>query len=239
MGPFANQLADCQTQDNLAIKALALLRQSKPDLPFFSVCLQKNVPIASGVGGGSCDAAFIIKRIARDYDIDLNSSNVQQSLLNLGADMPVCVGGYPALMSGIGEVVEPIAAFPSYAIVVVNPLISLSASDVYKNFHTQNKGHYSDALPPHPVVKDQKIWTEFLHDQTNDLQPPAENQCPAIYEIIKNLSIQEGALLSRMSGSGATCFALFTSNQMAIKAASDLAEQYPAYWIKTGSIAEK
>jgi 4-diphosphocytidyl-2-C-methyl-D-erythritol kinase len=226
-GPFA---AELQTEaDNLVLKAARALAAHAGIDPTGALTLEKKLPIASGIGGGSADAAAALRLLCRFWGLDPAMSG--QLAASVGADVPVCVASAPTLMSGIGEILAPAPALPDMGIVLVNPGVAVSTPAVFR----ARSGPFSD--PAHfPVSgwKNTKILTESLHATSNDLEPPARSLTPSIGDVLDTLAAIPGCLLARMSGSGATCFGLFPDPQAARLAASTII--HDGWWVWGGAL---
>jgi 4-diphosphocytidyl-2-C-methyl-D-erythritol kinase len=219
-GEFAHLLKD--ETNNLIDKAIEYFAGTKK----YSCKLTKNIPIGAGLGGGSSDAAIVAKYITnKEMDDEIN-----QKLTKIGADLPICYHAKPAFCSGIGEIIEPIKNFPTAYLVLVNPNKALLTKDVFK----YNKHLNTDIILDKPIDLQKNInkLIEFLKPLKNDLTEAASNLMPDIKIILDLLDQQKGCSISRMSGSGSTCFGIFTDEQEAIKATKNIMELHPQYWIK-------
>lgn len=208
--------------DNLVLRAALLMQADK-----IALTLEKHLPVASGIGGGSSDAAAALRLIAR-----LTGRPVPGDVLTLGADVPVCVAAKPCRMRGIGEDVSAIPPLPQMAMVLVNPRVGVSTPAVFRALDRKD----NPSLPDHlPLWRNFPEFTRWLADQRNDLQAPA---CAAVPAIATTLAALEdaGAALSRMSGSGATCFGLFPDLIAAQAAAGALARAYPGWWVRATTL---
>lgn len=230
-GPFAKALGGHDPLDNLVLRAVSLLRGRRDDLPFLHIKLEKNIPLSSGIGGGSCDAAAILRMLVRDYNIPIDDA-LRKDALKLGADAPVCLAGRPCLMSGIGDHLDFIDELPQWHIVLANPLVQLSAGRVYKTYQSAGQP-FSQPLDIPQTLSDTQ-WEKVLLAQRNDLQAPAQSLCSDITALLDEMQACEGAALARMSGSGATCFALFRKENEAQDALQRLQNIFPSYWLKRG-----
>ena len=216
-GPFAASLCDT---DNLVLTAARILHPSLGA----QITLQKNLPVASGIGGGSADAAATLKALAQLWSLPLPPP---ETVLSLGADLPVCVAGQAARMQGIGEKITPINVPPLYAI-LVNPGIGLATKDVFNALtNRENPG-----LPP---ISD--TFLPWLSAQRNDLQVPAICLAPVIATTLETLQSLPDCRLARMSGSGATCFALFTNQVKSQAAAQSLKSTNPGWWVQVTTLS--
>ena len=228
-GRFAGEIpAD---GDNLVLRAA---RQFGPDLAL-AFALQKNLPPASGIGGGSADAAAAIRAIQR-----LRPGAPQQlhsidptALLALGADLPVCLAATTARMRGIGERIDAVPPLPALHILLVNPRVAVPTPLVFRALTSRDNPPMPDILPDWPDAASFAYW---LKSQRNDLQPPALTLASVIAEVLASLHAQPGALIARMSGSGATCFALFETAAAASAAASAIGAARPGWWAAAGPV---
>jgi 4-diphosphocytidyl-2-C-methyl-D-erythritol kinase len=190
--------------------------------------LDKHLPVASGIGGGSADAAAALRALAALWDRPLPPP---EAILALGADVPVCLAGRACRMTGAGEALAPIPALPPAWIVLANPGIAVSTPAVFAALVRRD----NPPLPPVPAFPDAPTLAAWLASQRNDLETPALALAPAIAETSAALAAQPGTLLARMSGSGATCFALFRREAEARAAAAALAR--PGWWTAAAPLA--
>lgn len=221
--------------DNLVTRARDRLRAALAEqghaAPPVSITLQKELPIASGIGGGSADAAATLRGLMRLWQVELDTERLVRIALSLGADVPMCLASRPALARGIGEELTPVENLPSLAVVMINPLIGISTPAVFRQLERRD----NPPLSPLPIEKED--WLFFLRAQRNDLEPPARVLVPDIGKLCDALAAQ-GAQLARMSGSGATCFGIFDDSHAAKRAAAKLAIVYPhAYIQATDTVA--
>lgn len=226
-GPFGDLLRTGDGADNLVTRARDLLRDAlvstgQPARPV-AIHLEKNLPVASGIGGGSADAAATLRGLLRHWHAGIDPQRLASLALTLGADVPMCLESRSLIARGIGEDIEPISDLTALFLVLANPLKAVSTPEIFRRL--QNK-----ANPPLPERKTGG-WMDFLAQSRNDLQPPAQALLPEIGEIIRLLS-QEDAGLVRMSGSGATCFGIFHSFEAAQKAATSLREKHPGWYFQ-------
>jgi 4-diphosphocytidyl-2-C-methyl-D-erythritol kinase len=211
--------------DNLLLRAARLLR---PDAGV-ALTLEKNLPVASGIGGGSADAAAALRLLSRHWDI---SAPLHEAALALGADVPVCLDSAPARMGGIGDILAPAPHLPRFGIVLVNPGVAVATPAVFK----ARQGPFSAAATLPAAWHDAREMADALSRLTNDLQAPAVALQPVIGEVLTALQTLPGALLARMSGSGATCFALFATPEEAAAAAEIIYR--PGWWSWGGGLYE-
>lgn len=222
-GPFAQNLPK-NPDDNLIYKTVKVMADHINQPPNVAINLTKNLPIAAGIGGGSSDAATVLKGLAKIWGI--TDINVLHNIgLSLGADIPACLFKQPCFMRGIGGEIIPADNIPSMSLILINPNVPLSTPDVFQNrsapfskMATFNSAHFIDALSK----------------TTNDLQHSACQLAPEVQQVLDSLNKQKGCVFSRMSGSGATCFALFNTSKDATGAVLKLKSQHPNWWIECG-----
>lgn len=220
-GPMAAGLS--VGPDNLVLRAAKALGQDRGA----AITLDKHLPVASGIGGGSADAAATLLALAELWGCALPNS---AAVLALGADVPVCLVGHAARMQGIGEVITPVT-LPVAHVVLVNPGFGLATADVFRALTSRD----NPALDlPGEALPDAQAVALWLHQTRNDLQPAAEALAPAIRPVIAALQAQPGCLLARMSGSGATCFGLFATARRAEAAATALTR--PGWWVRAAAL---
>lgn len=227
-GPFASGLGS-NTSANLAMKAAWLMAESVPGNRSAGIELEKRLPIAAGIGGGSADAAATLRALGRLWDVHPSSHNLEKLALRLGADVPMCFTEKHSRVRGIGEQIETTPPFPKGAIVLVNPGVKLETPDVFKALAKKNNS-------PLPALPEK--WTgiqnfaNWLKGCRNDLQAPAQSMVPEIAEVISLLDTQWETLLARMSGSGPTCFALCATLSDAQAVAERIKEHRPGWWVQ-------
>ncbi|PWK60188.1 4-(cytidine 5'-diphospho)-2-C-methyl-D-erythritol kinase [Roseicyclus mahoneyensis] len=190
-----------------------------------AITLDKHLPHAGGIGGGSADAAATLRGLAAFWDLALPNA---AAVLSLGADVPVCLFRKPARMLGIGEIVAPLPPLPPLWVVLINPGIEVPTSAVFKKLTSPD----NTPLPDIPAQgwQDAAALSDWLCDTRNDLEPPARALVPEIGRVIDHLNARPGCLLARMSGSGGTCFGLFATEAAATQAALDLQDR-PDWWV--------
>jgi 4-diphosphocytidyl-2-C-methyl-D-erythritol kinase len=227
-GPFAPLLA--AEPDNLVLRAARALREQAAGLVGGArLVLEKHLPVASGLGGGSADAAAALRLLSRLWGLETPADRMQSLARGLGADVPVCLQSRPTRMQGIGEKLRPAPALPPHAWVLVNPGIAVSTPAIFR----ARQGEFSLPAVLPAGWADAVAMAADLAGLTNDLEQPAIAICPQITDVLAALRAQPGCLLARMSGSGATCFGLFASPQPAAAAAARL--RRPGWWSWSGS----
>lgn len=228
-GPFAAGLSSAE--DNLVLKAVEAFSALAGRPLTLAVRLTKNLPVAAGIGGGSADAAAVLRGLCALHRLSPDAQTLQEFALRLGADVPVCLASRPAIMSGIGERLQPLVAFPSGALVLVNPGLPLSTAAVFK----ARDAVYSKAeaaLPP----RDFTALLEWLQARPNDLEAAACSLVPAVKEALASLAATAGCGLARMSGSGATCFGLYRTLAEAEQAAAQLRADREKWWVRAAAL---
>ena len=227
-GPFAGGLAT--EPDNLVLRAARALAAAAGAAAGASLVLEKHLPVASGIGGGSADAAATLRLLCRLWGLAPEPRVLARLAVGLGADVAVCLAGRPTRMGGIGERLEAAPATPTCGIVLVNPGVAVATADVFR----ARTGPWSPsaALPSH--WDSVATMAADLGTTRNDLQPPALALQPVIREVLEALGATSGCLLSRMSGSGATCFGLYADVAAAQQAAASV--QRSGWWCWAGSL---
>lgn len=189
--------------------------------------LHKNIPVAAGLGGGSSDAASVLKGLNQLWQCGLSPVELQDIGLKIGADVAFFLEGKAAFVSGIGEHIAPLPHLPSLPLVLVNPAIPLSTVEVYKANTVVNSKPCAHEPCPAPFQE----FITYLQHKRNDLEQAAISLFPGITEVIEALKRLPSCMLARMSGSGATCFGIFPSSMAAQEAAAILQERYPEWWV--------
>lgn len=233
-GPFASSLST--GPDNLVLKAERAIREEIARLRSGRFHLVKRLPVASGIGGGSADAAAALRLLARLNDLPLSHPALLAAAGRIGADVPVCLEARARVMRGIGEKLGPALRLPRLFALLVNPGVAVETAAVFRTLGLQpGQGHAEGveafkAEEPSPTRATELI--DVLVATGNDLEPPARAVAPAIGEMLSALSALPGCRLARMSGSGATCFALFDDCRASAAAAKQLSFQHPGWWVK-------
>jgi 4-diphosphocytidyl-2-C-methyl-D-erythritol kinase len=227
VGPFAGSLA--VEPDNLVTRAARHLATAAGVVPGVAITLEKNLPVASGIGGGSADAAATLRGLEALLDLGWSDAALRELGLALGADVPVCVYGKPARLRGIGERLDPIRGLPDLPLVLVNPGVGIATAAVFEAFELPTEAFQRPPLPSHPSLAQLAVW---LGASRNELEPAARALAPVVDEVLSALNDMEDCFLARMSGSGATCFGLFADLARAEAAAARLAETQPGWWCR-------
>ncbi len=238
-GPRAQECGEAA--DNLVLKAARLLGSSIAGLKTGSFTLDKQLPVAAGIGGGSADAAAALRLLARANGFSIDDARLVEVARLTGADVPVCLGSRPCIMTGVGETLQPLQ-LPKLPCLLVNPRVPVATSDVFRALGLRNGELLvgaadvmrAQAWPESDASFDD--WVETLMAGVNDLEAPALRIQPLIGEVLSALRAQTGARLARMSGSGATCFAIFQSAQDAQRAAQAIQLDHPPWWVHAGTL---
>ena len=222
-GPGAAALA-ADASGNLVLRAARALAHSAGVLAGARIVLDKRLPIASGIGGGSADAAAALRLLGRLWDVSLPAADLAAMAQAIGADVPVCFAGRPARMGGVGEALAAAPRLPQFGLALVNPGVPVSTPAVF----AARAPAFSPAAALPAGWADAASMAADLAYLRNDLEPAALALCPQIGGALAALRAAPGCLLARMSGSGATCFGLFADAAAARAAAAAL--DRPGWW---------
>lgn len=233
-GQFADALGG--EPDNLVLRAARFLAEDGRRAPVAALRLTKRLPIASGIGGGSADAAAALRALNTLWGLNRSQADLEAVARPLGADVPVCVASRPALMSGTGETLAPAPALPSgVGVVLVNPGVPSPTGPVYRAFDALTPGRPNFAAPPLPnALPDINALAAALAARRNDLESAAIALVPPIAEALEALRATPEVSFARMSGSGATCFGLTRSRAAAEAARAALVRRRPDWWVAAG-----
>ena len=210
---------------NLVLRAARLMAGRRGA----AISLEKRIPVAAGLGGGSSDAAEVLRQLSRSWNVPLPPG---VSLMELGADVPACLAGCPALVKGAGEVVSPVDCVPELQLLLVNPGLPISTKLVFRAFN----GSGTPVLEPPDDGCGASEFIVWLAAQRNDLEAVAIGLEPEVGRMLGRIRRLPGCLLSRMSGSGATCFGIFDGMANAAEAARTLKSECPSWWVAATSI---
>jgi 4-diphosphocytidyl-2-C-methyl-D-erythritol kinase len=228
-GPWADALGT--GDDNLVLRAARGFAEAFPDAALGHFTLVKHLPIASGLGGGSADAAAALRLLARLNGLPLDSPELFALAGRIGADVPVCLRGDACRMRGIGERLGPRLGMPSVHVVLVNPCVAVETAAVFRAL-----GLPLGEIGQPATQGDHDLRAEILHGG-NDLQAAAMRAVPEIGAVLESFEAQAGCLAARMSGSGATCFGLFERGDTAEAAAAHISADQPGWWVRATSLA--
>jgi 4-diphosphocytidyl-2-C-methyl-D-erythritol kinase len=224
-GPFGAALA--AEPDNLVLRAARRLAALAGRAPAARITLEKRIPVAAGLGGGSADAAATLRGLNRLWRLGLSTAELAPLAAGLGADVPVCLGSRPARMQGVGERLEPVEGLPELPLLLVNPRQPLATGAVFAGL-AGRLGPPPDLGPP---PRERAALLGWLRARANHLEAPARRLLPALDDVLEGLAAQPGCALARMSGSGATCFGLFEDDALLAGAAARIAEVRPNWWV--------
>ena len=230
-GPEADGLADLG-QGNLVLRAARMLADHTATARGAALHLQKNLPLAAGIGGGSSDAAAVLRVLATLWQLSIDEEALRGLGLRLGADLPACLYGRAAWLGGVGERIEPAPDLPEAGILLANPRKELSTGAVFaaRRDPLGDPGRFA-AMPGNAIG-----LALALMPCRNDLTDAAIGLVPEIKVMLARLARLPGALIARMSGSGATCFALFSDRYAAEEARMVLAAAEPGWWCAAGGL---
>ncbi len=228
-GPFGRTLT--AEPDNLVLRAARGLAELAGVPARAHLTLAKNLPVSSGIGGGSADAAATLRVLQLLWNVQVEPDALVALATRLGADVPVCLAQLPARMRGIGEILARAPAIPACGMVLVNPLVGVATPAVFK----ARQGGFSPEARLGTYWADAAAMADDLAELSNDLQPPAMALCPVIEDVLLAIARLPGCHLARMSGSGATCFGLFDTAEEAAHAATEVSRD--GWWSWGGALA--
>ena len=232
IGPFGNRLAQDINGDNLVLRAARALADRAGILAGAEITLIKNLPIASGIGGGSADSAATLRALPELWSIDVSPADLFTLACDLGADVPACLVSRSLRFQEIGHEITPTSPLPPCWIVLANPGVAVPTPSVFRHPDLTFSA-------PADFPKDFGDYDRFiawLLNRRNDLAVPARALVPVIGEVLAQLQALTGTRLARMSGSGATCFALFGQQDTAVAGAKHLADTNPGWWVRAGRV---
>ena len=240
IGPLAEACGE--TVDNLVLKAAQLLGERLPDLKLGDFVLDKVLPVAAGIGGGSADAAAALRLLARANSLAIDDERLTEVAKLTGADVPVCLASRACVMTGVGETLMPLS-LPKLPCVLVNPRVPVATRDVFAALGLRNGELLVGATDVLQAAAwpeagaSVEDWVEALATSSNDLEAPATRLQPAIGEVLAALNATNGAWLARMSGSGATCFAIYENTAEAQRASQKIQLDRPTWWVHAGILS--
>lgn len=221
-GPTAPDLPDGEA--NIVLRAARLLAARAGVPARAAIRLDKRLPVAAGIGGGSADAAAALRGLARLWGVRLDSAELAALALELGADVPACLLGRPARLRGVGERLEPLAGLPALDLVLANPGRPLATAAVFRELGGRFGAPRAEPVAPRDLLG-------ALRRSRNDLEAPARRLVPEIGAVLAALAAEPACALARMSGSGPTCFGLFPDAASASAAAARIAARQPGWWV--------
>lgn len=219
---------------NLVLRAARILAEERGPLRWGRFHLIKRLPVASGIGGGSADAAAALRLLARHNAIPLNDPAPLRAAARIGADVPVCLESRARVMAGIGERLGPALRLPQLFAVLVNPGVPIETAAVFRELGLRagEAGSVGASCRAPVAVESRDGLFDALGHSRNDLEPPALRVAPILADLLARLRDVPGCRLARMSGSGATCFALFDDCRQSADAARTLSREHANWWIK-------
>lgn len=228
-GPFAEGLADCD--DNLILRAARSVKRVRTSgsASALHLKLTKNLPVASGIGGGSADAAAALRIMAAHWEVD--KAQIPALARDLGADVPVCLAQRPARMRGIGEALSAAPAMPPFHLLLVNPGVAVSTPAIFTSWRADH-GRFRQEVKLPPAWPDLDALISFLNQTSSDLQDPARANYPIIDQVLTLIASLPACRMARMSGSGATCFGIFADAGEAAQAARHCRAK--GWWAEAG-----
>lgn len=229
-GPTAVKAGDID--GNLVLKAAREMSARQNGLTLGAFRLDKRLPVAAGLGGGSADAAAALRLIARANGLTRDDPQLYAAARATGADVPVCLDSRPRIMRGIGDILSEPLTLPTLPAVLVNPGVALATKEVFAGWATASSPSPKAGFAALGAPPTRAALLEFLLAQANDLERPAIALAPVIADVLAVLRNCVGCKVARMSGSGATCFALFASAAAAHRAARALRSKFPNWWIR-------
>lgn len=218
--------------DNSIIKAARALAAHYKVVQGATITLTKRLPVAAGIGGGSADAAAALRLLVRLWGLAPRAGELEALAASLGADVPVCLRSESLYMNGVGEVLSDAPVCTGWPVVLVNPGKALSTPQVFG----AREGDFSSAMRHPSEFASLGGGVQFLRQAKNDLQPAAVSLVPEVEMVLAALDVQGGCLMSRMSGSGATCYGIYTTQEDARQAATRLAAAYPEWWVQESKL---
>lgn len=234
-GPTAPAAGD--GDDNLVLRAARNLADRVGGLRLGVFRLEKRLPVAAGIGGGSSDAAAALRLLALANGLAGDDPRLFEAACATGSDVPVCLGARARMMRGAGETLGPPLRLPLLPAVLINPGVPVETRPVFAALGLQPGGALSNATHPDFAsgVDAETVWFA-LKKGRNDLEDAACMQAPVIVDVLAVLRAARGCKFARMSGSGATCFALFATPWAAARAARAIRAQHPEWWVKTAAL---
>jgi 4-diphosphocytidyl-2-C-methyl-D-erythritol kinase len=224
--------------DNLVLKAARRLADEIPGLKLGRFILEKRLPVAAGLGGGSSDAAAALRLLARANRLKLSDKRLFKVARTVGADVPVCIDPRPRRMRGIGEALSAPLAMPKLTAVLINPGVAVPTRDVFAILNLKPEDGLKRARPARALPRSPAGVAGYLTGRGNDLEPAAIQLQPVIAKVLAALQSEPGCTLARMSGSGATCFGLSESPRPAAAAARRLSAAQPRWWVKATAFGD-
>lgn len=225
--------------DNLVLKAARALAVRMPALTAGAFALEKELPVAAGLGGGSADAAAALRLLARANGLDIGDARLADAARATGSDVPVCLDPQIRLMSGVGDILSEPLGLPTLAAVLVNPGVAVPTKAVFAAWRPATAPPQATSVATWARLASADELLRFLAVQANDLEVPAITLAPSIADVLSALRRLPGCKLARMSGSGATCFGIFASAAAALRGGETLRAEHPRWWIQATALGAR
>lgn len=228
--------------DNLVFRAAHALGERIADLKSGHFTLDKHLPAAAGIGGGSADAAAALRLLAASNNLPFDDTRIMEVARATGADIPVCVASRACIMTGVGETITPID-LPPLPCVLVNPRVPVATKDVFTALGLKpgqlrtGLSEVLEAIAWPPAKAGVDVWLDALIGGINDLEAPAIRIQPIIADVLAALRATGGVRLARMSGSGATCFGIYSTGGEASAAAAAIRSEHPEWWVEASVLS--
>lgn len=237
-GPFSDHFSETEKcpsllSDNLVVRAVKLLAHATQKDPSVKITLTKNLPLAAGLGGGSADAATVVKALLKHWKIPFEALPLSELMIDLGADMPVCLHGRPCRITGIGEMTGALFRLPEASVLLINPGKPCPTKAVFQAFQGPFKEPLQEIPESFETLSD---LTGFLSRQENQLTGAAQSFVPEIKSVTEALGKFETCRFARLSGSGASLWGLFENPTDAKKAQNSIRQEYPDWWCAAGKL---
>ncbi len=234
-GPYANafnpkEIDASPNSSNLVVQAAWAVARAAQKIPDVKITLTKNLPLASGLGGGSADAAAVIWGLCEWWGLSRQSAFLPSLMATLGADVPACLNCEPSRLRGIGDIIDPVPTMPEIPIVLLHPGKSCPTAQVFSRY----SGEFREPGKLPETLDTLEEITAFLESKHNDLYGPACGVVPDIENALRAMGAQAGCRFANMSGAGATCFGLFETEKHAGDAAKILGDENPDWWARAG-----
>lgn len=232
-GPQAKDLHACPAEETTVMQAARTLAQFTGCTDGARITLVKNLPVSAGIGGGSTDAAAVLHGLCTLWSRPLAEHNLHHLAHTVGADVPVCVHRRPTRMQGVGEILTDLPPLPDFWMVLINPGVPVPTPDVFRAYADGHRPLPDTHSPPPLTVLGKTVedWVSWLRQGRNDLTKAAQHIAPDISTCLAALEYFPTCLLSRLSGSGATCWGLFSEDNHAHNAARVLQTEHPTWWV--------
>ncbi|WPX97314.1 4-(cytidine 5'-diphospho)-2-C-methyl-D-erythritol kinase [Candidatus Bandiella euplotis] len=216
--------AKISAEGNIALKAAQYLQKTHNVLQGADIRIIKNIPVAAGLGGGSSNAAAVLKLLTKLWGLkELKKNVLGEIAFKIGADVPFFISNYQSsFVEGVGDILTPKKLGIKFYILLVNPKINILSKEAYAHILT-------DAFSPNIICNTQPIINEIFHGK-NDLEPHIKKHYPVIDKLLKTIQQQQNCIVSRMSGSGSTCFGIFDKKTDVLSAAENMSRKHPDYW---------